>query len=196
MGTQKDDINDFFSLNGYGPQASLVLSTFNQKDVDFIRKNKKLIKDFDFRKSMINIYFNYCYLYVNDVQKAFGIEIKDDKILTDALNYIASSTDISLNIKKKDLIETTIEIEWNFIRYSKNEKEIGEKITNYFCAEIKELEIKSVFYSKEEAKMKMGKSVRKWLLKKIEIGNFKQKIFDELPELILENLEVDHKYTK
>jgi hypothetical protein len=185
------EIDEFFSLNGYGPHATLVISVFGQDDIEFIMKNKDLIKDFNFRKSIINIYYRHCFLHVNNIQKAFGIEIKNDEILMDALNYIVNSADITLNLKNKDFIETKIKLVMRLEKYMSHKKERRKKINEYFYSEMKELKVKSIFYSEEEFDLIMRKHIESWLFKKIEEDNFKQRIYDELPELIIKSLEID-----
>jgi hypothetical protein len=56
---------------------------------------------------------------------------------------------------------------------------------------MKELKVKSIFYSKEEFNSIMEKYIEKWFFEKIEKDNFKQKIYDELPELVVKSLEIN-----
>jgi hypothetical protein len=71
-----------------------------------------------------------------------------------------------------------------------NDESLGNLLNDdsiiFFKKRIKELEIKSVFFSGDEFKKEMKIPVSNWLIAELIKSGFIQKIYDELPELIME----------
>jgi hypothetical protein len=90
--------------------------------------------------------------------------------------------DVKLNFSEKPDNQFSVEVSWSSMGGDDIKDRFDDEVMGYFCSQIKELEIKSAFLSKEKFKKEIEISVLKWLKRKV---NFEQEIFDKLPELIV-----------
>jgi hypothetical protein len=182
-------INDFFKLNGYGPEASRTIPLISQEEIDLIKGIVNNLSDSNNRKAILNIYFNHSIFYVKDVTIAFGIEIVDEKLF-DSISRIIVVADVIFDFNKIELGNNiTLDFPWDLKFDYTLRKLLNDETIQFFSTRIRELKIKSVFFSDDEFKREMKIPVSNWLVEEVKKSGIQQKLYDTLPELIVEFLE-------
>jgi hypothetical protein len=181
-----EKIGNFFKLNGFTYLGKNGTSKFDLNDIQLIDNLKNNLDEAENRKKILNIYFTHSYLYIRDIEEAFGLRI-DNRHLLNSLNQIIVVADILLDYEQKEINDIVkLNFQWDIKKDESLGTLLNDDSIDFFKKRIKELELKSVFFSDDEFKREMKKPVRNWLIEEIKKSGFIQKIYDELPEIIVE----------
>ena len=174
-------INHFLRTKGFDT-VDKAFDFFEHTEIEYIKQNKHLIKNEEYRNKILNIYFTHCLLFITDIEKALKIDKFHNTKLKVSIGDVLVCADVKLNFSEKPDNQFSVEVSWSSMGGDDIKDRFDDEVMGYFCSQIKELEIKSAFLSKEKFKKEIEISVLKWLKRKV---NFEQEIFDKLPELIV-----------
>jgi hypothetical protein len=176
-------INEYLNTKGFNT-INKVLEFFNDKENVYIENNKHLIKNEEYRIKVLKIYFKYCNLYITDIETALNIDLNNNDTLIHSMGSFVVCADFKFNYKLDENRENSIESSWFTDGNNDIEGRITDEIIEYFYIQIKELKLKSVFFTKDELKKEMMVFILKWMETKIKESDISQNLFEELPELI------------
>jgi hypothetical protein len=179
---EQQKINEYLHTKGFNT-INEVLEYLNDKENEYIGNNKHLIKNKEYRIKVIKIYFKYCSLYITDIETALKKDLNKNTKLISSIGSLVVCADFKFNFTGDH--DNFIESSWFKDGNNDIEGRITDEIINYFCIQIKELKMKSVFFTKEKFKKEMMGYMLKWMETKIKENNIDQKLFEELPELIV-----------
>jgi hypothetical protein len=176
-------INEYLNTKGFNT-INKVLEFFNDKENVYIENNKHLIKNEEYRIKVLKIYFKYCNLYITDIETALNIDLNNNDTLINSMGSFVVCADFKFKYKLDENRENSIESSWFTDGNNDIEGRITDEIIEYFYIQIKELKLKSVFFTKDELKKEMMVFILKWMETKIKESDISQNLFEELPELI------------
>jgi hypothetical protein len=181
-----EKIGNFFELNGFTFLGKNGTSKFDSNEIQLIENLKNNLDEAENRRKILNIYFAHSFLYIRDIEDAFGLEI-ENKILLNSLNQIIVIADILLDYEQEEIDNIVkLNLEWDIKKDVTLSTLLNDDSIDFFKKRIKELKLKSVFFSDDEFKREMKKPVSNWLIEEIKKSGFIQKIYDELPEIIVD----------
>jgi hypothetical protein len=181
-----EKIGNFFELNGFTFLGKNGTSKFDSNEIQLIENLKNNLDEAENRRKILNIYFAHSFLYIRDIEDAFGLEI-ENKILLNSLNQIIVIADILLDYEQEEIDNIVkLNLEWDIKKDVTLSTLLNDDSIDFFKKRIKELKLKSVFFSDDEFKREMKKPVSNWLIEEIKKSDFIQKIYDELPEIIVD----------
>jgi hypothetical protein len=181
-------INNFLEANGFCPtDFDWDVNIKNDDDKNDIIIQKDFLCTNDARKEIIKLFFEHSSaLFIKDCLKILDLNVEEYK----GLKSVIYMFEFTVTFDSKNNGHIKMNTDWHFY----DEEEIQdilkeEEIINILSSKIKEINILQLFFSDRKFQIEMIKQIQFWIKKRIEKTDFVNKIYNELPEIYLEDLK-------